>query len=377
MSDAMEATGATTMAAATATPAATPEAPAAVETTAAAAKEAEERAKMKPEEMTSKDYYFDSYAHFGIHEEMLKDEVRTMTYRNSIYHNKHLFRGKVVLDVGCGTGILCMFAAKAGAKKVIGIECSNIVDHAKNIVKANNLDGIIELVKGKVEEVTLPDGIEKVDIILSEWMGYCLFYESMLSTVLYARDKWLAPGGMIFPDRATLYVCAIEDRQYKDEKINWWDQVYGFDMSSVRKVAIAEPLVDVVDPKQVVTNSCLLKEIDLANVKVEDCTFSSPFQLTMRRNDYVHALVCFFNMEFTHCHKRIGFSTAPESPYTHWKQTVFYFDDYLTVKKGEELHGTFACKPNERNVRDLDFEVKVDFQGELSEMNELVKYKMH
>ena len=56
-------------------------------------------------------------------------------------------------------------------------------------------------------------------------MGYCLFYESMLNTVLYARDKWLAPGGMIFPDRATLYVCAIEDRQYKDEKINWWDQV--------------------------------------------------------------------------------------------------------------------------------------------------------
>lgn len=44
------------------------------------------------EEMTSRDYYFDSYAHFGIHEEMLKDEVRTMTYRNSMYHNKHLFK---------------------------------------------------------------------------------------------------------------------------------------------------------------------------------------------------------------------------------------------------------------------------------------------
>ena len=64
-----------------------------------------------------------------------------------------------------------------------------------------------------------------MDIIISEWMGYCLFYESMLNTVLYARDKWLAQGGMIFPDRGTLYVCAIEDRQYKDEKINWWDQV--------------------------------------------------------------------------------------------------------------------------------------------------------
>ena len=49
----------------------------------------------------------------------------------------------------------------------------------------------ITLIKGKVEEVSLPDGIDAVDIIISEWMGYCLFYESMLNTVLYARDKWL------------------------------------------------------------------------------------------------------------------------------------------------------------------------------------------
>lgn len=47
------------------------------------------------DQMTSRDYYFDSYAHFGIHEEMLKDEVRTLTYRNAMYHNKHLFKGKV------------------------------------------------------------------------------------------------------------------------------------------------------------------------------------------------------------------------------------------------------------------------------------------
>ena len=66
---------------------------------------------------------------------MLKDEVRTMTYRNAIYHNRHLFKDKVVLDVGSGTGILCMFAAKAGAKKVIGIEYSNIAEQAKEIIK--------------------------------------------------------------------------------------------------------------------------------------------------------------------------------------------------------------------------------------------------
>lgn len=156
------------------------------------------------EEMTSRDYYFDSYAHFGIHEEMLKDEVRTLTYRNSMYHNKHLFNGKVVMDIGCGTGILSMFAAKAGAKKVLAVECSNIVEYARKIIETNKLDHIITIVKGvfdnffgglfkkswvagKVEEITLPDGIEKVDIIISEWMGYCLFYESMLDTVLFAR----------------------------------------------------------------------------------------------------------------------------------------------------------------------------------------------
>lgn len=56
---------------------------------------------------------------------MLKDEVRTLTYRNSMYHNKHLFKDKIVLDVGSGTGILSMFAAKAGAKHVYGVsfEC--------------------------------------------------------------------------------------------------------------------------------------------------------------------------------------------------------------------------------------------------------------
>jgi protein arginine N-methyltransferase 1 len=108
---------------------------------------------------------------------MLKDEVRTVSYMNSIYQNRHLFKDKVVLDVGCGTGILCMFAAKAGAKLVIGVDMSNIIDQAKEIVKDNGFEGKIVLVKGKMEEVKLP--VEKVDIIISEWMGYCLLYETM------------------------------------------------------------------------------------------------------------------------------------------------------------------------------------------------------
>jgi len=329
---------------------------------------------LKSEEMTSKDYYFDSYAHFGIHEEMLKDEVRTLTYRNSMYHNKHLFKDKIVLDVGCGTGILSMFAAKAGAKQVYGVDMSGIVEQARLIVDKNGFSDKVTIIRGKIEEIKLP--VEKVDIIISEWMGYCLFYESMLDSVLFARDKWLASDGLMFPDRATLYVTAIEDRQYKDDKINWWDDVYGFDMSCIRSVALQEPLVDVVDRNQVVANSCMLKEIDIQTCTKDDIPFVAPFSLKIKRNDYVQALVTFFQIEFSKCHKRVGFSTAPEAPYTHWKQTVFYLEDYITCKKDEELTGEFRMKPNDRNKRDLDFEVDIEFHGELCQLSETNKYRM-
>ncbi|XP_019649250.1 protein arginine N-methyltransferase 8 isoform X3 [Ailuropoda melanoleuca] len=252
---------------------------------------------LNPEEMTSRDYYFDSYAHFGIHEEMLKDEVRTLTYRNSMYHNKHVFKDKVVLDVGSGTGILSMFAAKAGAKKVFGIECSSISDYSEKIIKANHLD-------------------------------------------------------------------------------NRWENVYGFDMTCIRDVAMKEPLVDIVDPKQVVTNACLIKEVDIYTVKTEELSFTSAFCLQIQRNDYIHALVTYFNIEFTKCHKKMGFSTAPDAPYTHWKQTVFYLEDYLTVRRGEEIYGTISMKPNAKNVRDLDFTVDLDFKGQLCETSVSNDYKM-
>lgn len=76
----------------------------------------------------------------------------------------------------------------------------------------------ITLIKGLIEEIELP--VQHVDIIISEWMGYFLLYESMLNSVIFARDKWLTPGGIILPDKASMYIAAIEDGDYKDEKIN-------------------------------------------------------------------------------------------------------------------------------------------------------------
>merc|ERR1739848_824118 len=191
-------------------------------------------------EKTSADYYFNSYSHFGIHEEMLKDRVRTLGYRRAIGANVRL-RDKVVLDVGCGTGILSMFAAQSGAKHVYGIDCSDIIEQAKEIVATNGFSEQITLIQGKAEEVELPC---KVDVIISEWMGYFLLYESMLDTVLYCRDKWLNPGGAIYPDKAQIVFGMIEDAEYRADKIDFWDDVYGFDFSAIKPSAILEPLVD-------------------------------------------------------------------------------------------------------------------------------------
>ncbi|KAI5449702.1 Nuclear SAM-dependent mono-and asymmetric methyltransferase [Naganishia albida] len=325
------------------------------------------------EAFTSKDYYADSYAHFGIHEEMLKDTVRTLSYKNAIMQNPHLFKDKVVLDVGCGTGILSMFASKAGAKLVIGIDMSNILGEAEKIIEANGFKDKIVLIKGKLEEVTLP--VEKVDIIISEWMGYMLLFESMLDTVLLARDKYLAPGGLLFPDKCTVYLAGIEDAEYKEEKIGFWNDVYGFDYSSIIPTVMREPLVDCVDMKAVVTKPCAVRHIDLNTVTVEDLAFKVPFDLKAERSDYIHAFLGWFDCSFDACHKPVKFSTGPHAKYTHWKQTVFYTQEPITVNEGERITGTFELAPNKRNHRDLDINIEYEVHGQFPEKSSM-KYQM-
>ena len=108
-------------------------------------------------------------------------------------------------------------SAKAGAKHVYGIEKANIYLHSRNIIKENNLEDKVTILNGLVEEIVLP--VDKVDIIISEWMGYFLLYESMLDCVLYARDKWLAPDGIMMPDTATMFIAALDDGEYYNKKL--------------------------------------------------------------------------------------------------------------------------------------------------------------
>ena len=205
------------------------------------------------------DYYFGSYSNFYIHEEMLKDVIRTEAYKKAFELNAEHFKGKVVMDIGTGTGILSLFAAKAGAKKVHAIENAEIANFAKQIIKTNGYEKVIILHKRKLEELELD---EKVDIIVSEWMGYFLLYEGMLDTVLIARDKFLKKGGKLFPNRGVMYVAAIEDDKFKKSKVEFWKDVYGFDMSCMSSTVLAEPIIDILESKHLISTTSVIADFD-------------------------------------------------------------------------------------------------------------------
>ena len=83
--------------------------------------------------------------------------------------------------------------------KVIGIDLSSIVEKTRAVVKRNGYSDKITILKGRVEEVSLPLDLCEVDVIVSEWMGYFLINEHMLPSVLAVRDKWLKKDGIIIP----------------------------------------------------------------------------------------------------------------------------------------------------------------------------------
>lgn len=128
----------------------------------------------------------------------------------------------------------------------------------------------------------------------------------------------------------------------------------------MKESALSEPLVDTVEMKALVTDPCPVMVIDLNTVTTAQLAFSEPFQIRAQRNDFIHALIAWFDIDFTACHKPIRFSTGPHTKYTHWKQTVFYLREVLTVEEGESVRGYLSNKPNDKKRRDLD--IKIDYE---------------
>lgn len=308
-----------------------------------------------------KDYYFNSYSNFYIHEEMLKDKVRTGAYQKAILDNKEIFKDKIVLDIGSGTGILSFFAAQAGAKHVYGIEFADIADFSIDIIKNNNMQNKITIIKSKVEEAELP--VDKVDIILSEWMGYFLLYESMLDCVLFARDKWLKKDGYMFPDRAQMFLAGVEDKNYKHRKIDSWNNIYGFNMNCIKEAAIAEPLIDNCTQDYLISSTCKIYDIDLYKITTKELDFMAGYEIEFKFDDCFNGLVSWFNVSFNKVQNKVVLPTGPYDVPTHWKQVVFYIEDDIYVHKGEKLKGNIAVIKDKNNFRFINIKISYHFDN--------------
>lgn len=173
---------------------------------------------------------------------MLADHVRTGTYQRAIVNNSADFAGKVVLDVGTGSGILAFFALQAGAATVYAIDASDSVHVARKIAAANGYADRLQVIQGKVEDIELP---EKVDVIISEPIGFLLVHERMLESYVIAREKFLKPGGLMMPTTGSILLCPFtDDALYRDQatKATFWDNTdfYGLDFSTIGAQARAE-----------------------------------------------------------------------------------------------------------------------------------------
>jgi len=161
------------------------------------------------------------------------------------------------------------------------------------------LEDVITVIRGKVEDISLPEPYTSVDIIVSEWMGYALLYESMLDSVLHARDRFLRPGGLLVPSQCKIKFGAVEINEILRERVDFWNDVYGFKMSNMAKEIYDEALIDVIGPGALLSDVVTIKDLPLQRITSRQLDFVSPFSFTIRRDGMFHAFVVYFDTWFT------------------------------------------------------------------------------
>lgn len=277
----------------------------------------------------SSEMYFKYYGAVQHQQNMLQDYTRTGIYYAAIVGNRVDFQGMAVMDVGAGSGILSLFAAQAGARRVYAVEASNMAHCARRLADGNpKLGAVIQVCNCKVEEATL---CEKVDVLVSEPMGTLLVNERMLETFIFARDKFLKPGGKMFPQLGRIHVAAFSDEVLHLEmcsKGHFWcqNQFFGVDLSPLYSQAVdsyfSQVVVDAFSP-QVLVSTCATKVVDFGTVTeamLQDILIPLELQVTCPAPCTVHGVAAWFDVFFNGSEAPLWLSTAPGQATTHWFQ---------------------------------------------------------
>ena len=152
--------------------------------------------------------------------------------------------------------------------------------------------------------------------------------------------------------------------------------MYGVNMDCMTNTVMKEPLVDVVSRDMVMSNSCKVLQLDLCTMDPGDVEFSSEYVLRSNFNDKIHALVGFWDCEFSNLERPVMLSTSPFNKSTHWKQTVLYLEHDLTVQKGDVLSGSIAVRKSLTNFRELDIKVSYHINTDTMKRDFVNLYKL-
>lgn len=331
--------------------------------------------------------YFFYYALLSQQQNMLLDSIRTSTYHQAITFNPADFKDKVVLDVGAGTGILSFFAARAGAKRVYAVEASNMAEHAVTLVKANGLEDVIKVVKGRVEDIELP---EKVDVMISEPMGVMLVHERMMESYIIARNRFLKPAGgretpggnQMFPSSGSIYVAPFSDISLLADtisKIEFWENkdFFGVDLSSLLTAAtagqVSQVVIGAVDPKTLLASPSH-QLFDFTRVQVEDLQeFTIQIEFQAQATGLMHGLVGWFDVLFLGSEYSRLLSTAPENDTTHWYQMRFILGQPFAINRGQIVRGKMHFKANDQRSHTIQLELNLNG----TDITTSCKYNMH
>ncbi len=291
--------------------------------------------------------YVENYGNLLIHRRMLADQMRCNAYKNAITRFVH--DNSIVADVGSGTGIMAMFAAQAGAKKVYAIEPTETIDVAKKIAEFNGLSNKIEFIQARMEDVELP---ESVDLIISEWIGSYGDEENLLTGVLTFRDKWLKPNGHLLPEKLSTMVCLATDEITANNMAFWQSQPYGIKFDVIGHLMTNELFfIDHnIEPQALLTTPQIVWSHDAYSSTVDEskAAFTTKLRFVIEKPGKLSCVTAWFNAD-------IGGETyltnAPDAPKTHWRLVVFPLFCEKTVTPGTLIDVQFTSEPGGAGFR--------------------------